>query len=152
MKSSKRVEIVKFIFPSYAKSDLKEALLVVSLIRPILIATLFIALAVTGLAYADDQDTDTGVSGTDGPDLIAPLLPISVNASIGTNISEKIEAVATGIDSLDGDDTIMISAPTAVTSLSNALLMQTPEKKTESIAKGPALRPVMAMILLITVS
>lgn len=93
---------------------------------------------VIGLAHADQQDEVTIISGTPGPDVITVNITdvIDAQAAINTESSEKVEASATGVDSLEENDTITVNAPLTVGAAANALLLLTPEKKTEAKATG----------------
>nr|MDJ0912822.1 hypothetical protein [Desulfobacterales bacterium] len=89
--------------------------------------------------YADDQVEDTALSGTSGPDIIT--IPsgdfLNAIANIATDSGEKIEASATGVDSLDGNDEITaeLGATLSSNAIASALIIQDP-KKTEAIAKS----------------
>lgn len=99
---------------------------------------LLIAVGAAGQVYADEQDGVTIISGTPGADIITVTIDeiIDAQADIETEASEKVEAAATGIDSLGGGDTITVSAPINAASVANALLLQTPESKAEAVAKS----------------
>ena len=94
--------------------------------------------AAIGLAYADEQEGVTIITGTSDPDVITVNITdiIDARADINTEASEKVEASATGVDSLEGNDTITVNAPLTAGAAANAVLLLTPEKKTEAIATG----------------
>ena len=94
--------------------------------------------AAIGLAYADEQEGVTIITGTSDPDVITVNITdiIDARADIETEASEKVEASATGVDSLEGNDTITVNAPLTAGAAANAVLLLTPEKKTEAIATG----------------
>ncbi|MBW2690405.1 MAG: hypothetical protein JRC99_10805, partial [Deltaproteobacteria bacterium] len=104
----------------------------------LLVTVLSLFLVSPGQLFADDQETVTVITGTPGPDIIIPSLSdgLVVAAEIETEFSEKVEASATGIDSLAGNDLIIINIPTNLAVAATALLLNTPEKKTEAIAKS----------------
>ncbi|SHJ09174.1 hypothetical protein SAMN02745165_01546 [Malonomonas rubra DSM 5091] len=88
------------------------------------------------LSAADDQETVVTLTGTDGSDYISPTILDSLlfSAEIETEFSEKVEASATGIDSLAGDDRIEVGIPMISTVAATAMLLNTPEKATEANA------------------
>jgi len=104
----------------------------------LLVAALSLFLISPGQLFADDQETVTIITGTPGPDIITPSLSdgLVAAAEIETESSEKVEASATAIDSLAGNDLIIINIPTNLAVAATALLLNTPEKKTAAIAKS----------------
>ena len=107
--------------------------------RSVLVAcTLFLLQLFPQQGYADDEEKITIFTGTSGPDIITISIMdiLNAEANIQTEFSEKVEAAVIGIDSLEGNDTITINALITMGALANALLLHTPEKKTESLAQS----------------
>jgi len=61
-------------------------------------------------SIADQELITTGISGTEGDDIINNADPVDTSAVIDTSLSETVKTSATGIDALGGDDLIQNSA------------------------------------------
>jgi len=92
-----------------------------------------LALIATPLARADQNDSQVGIEGTDGNDLIDVFDPLLVNASLSTSQGEKLDASATGVDAKAGNDSVTGDAAIDVDSTSSAVLTSDP-KETEAKA------------------
>ena len=78
------------------------------------LAAVFLLLALTSVALADKQETDTGIEGTDAADNITTEALDSTIATATTVAvgAETLSSIATGIDSLDGDDAVTTGSTT----------------------------------------
>ncbi|MDJ0926016.1 MAG: autotransporter outer membrane beta-barrel domain-containing protein [Gammaproteobacteria bacterium] len=88
---------------------------------------------------ADQEETDTGLTGTDAADVIEPGLPLSAVATVITDTGEKVSAAATGIDAKDGDDSITSTLGVDSNATATALLTQEPDE-TEANATSTAIK------------
>ena len=88
---------------------------------------------------ADDENVVTVVSGTDAADTMTLADPIDVQADLLTDESEKIEASATALDALAGNDVIFSSADVTASADAAALLLQILDAKTQALAKAMGL-------------
>jgi uncharacterized protein YhjY with autotransporter beta-barrel domain len=91
------------------------------------------------VAAADQSDPQSGVVGTDAADAIVVVEPLTVSASLETQQGERLDASATGIDALAGDDTVSVTATVDVDATASASLASDPEE-TEAKATTAAVK------------
>jgi len=84
---------------------------------------------------ADDEDRVTVVTGTDTADTMTPAGSIDAQAGLLTDESETIEAAATALDALAGNDVILSGADVTANADATALLLQILDAKTQALAK-----------------
>ena len=88
---------------------------------------------------ADDENVVTVLSGTDAADTMTLTDPIDVQAGLLTDESEKIEASATALEALAGNDVILSGADVTANADATALLLQILDAKTQALAKAMGL-------------
>ncbi|MBL8201271.1 MAG: hypothetical protein JNK40_09900 [Chromatiales bacterium] len=89
---------------------------------------LVVALAAPFPLLADQEDTQTAVTGTAAPDVIDVSADAAASASVDTQKGEALKATATGVDALAGDDTVTSDAGVSTDASATALLTEQPAK------------------------
>jgi hypothetical protein len=82
---------------------------------------------------ADQNDTQTAVIGTEAADVITVSEPAEATAEVTTSTGEKIDANATAVDALGGDDTLTNASGLTASASASASLTDQPDK-TEATA------------------
>ena len=82
------------------------------------------------LAHADQTDAQAGTTGTETADVIGVSAPLDVTASLDTDAGEALDATATGVDALGGDDTLSADAAIATDATATAVITSDPRETT----------------------